>query len=64
MIGDDDFRFRWRRPDDLSAKESVDLPPRMMWLRYVIALVAILITGRIHDKRVDERDEFDAKGYL
>jgi hypothetical protein len=65
MIGDDDFRFRRHRPHDLSAKERADLPPpRMIWLRYAIALVAIIITGRIHDKRLDEQDELDAKGYL
>jgi hypothetical protein len=63
MIGDDDFRLRRYRPHDLSAKEPADRPPRMIWLRYAIALVAILITGRIHDKRL-EQDELDGKGYL
>jgi hypothetical protein len=36
----------------------------MIWLRYAIAVAAILITGRIHSKRFDEQDEPDAQGYL
>jgi hypothetical protein len=28
----------------------------MIWLRYAIAVAVILITGRIHSKRIDERD--------
>jgi hypothetical protein len=36
----------------------------MIWLRYVIAVAAILITGRIHSKRLDEQDEPDAQGYF
>jgi hypothetical protein len=34
----------------------------MIWLRYAIAVAAILITGRIHSKRLDEQDEPDAQG--
>ena len=48
----------------VSAEERADLSPRMIWLRYVIAVAAILITGRIHSKRLDEQDEPDAQGYL
>jgi hypothetical protein len=36
----------------------------MIWLRYAIAVAAILITGRVHSKRPDEQDEVDAQGYL
>jgi hypothetical protein len=36
----------------------------MIWLRYAIAVAAILITGRIHSKRLDEQDEPDAQRYL
>jgi hypothetical protein len=64
MIGDGGFRLRRNRPHGLSAKARAALPPRMIWLRYAIALVAIVITGRIHDKRLDEQDELDAKGCL
>ena len=35
----------------------------MIWLRYAFAVAAILITGRIHSKRLDEQDEPDARGY-
>jgi hypothetical protein len=52
------------RLDGVSAEERADLSPRMIWLRYVIAVAAILITGRIHSKRLDEQDEPDAQGYL
>jgi hypothetical protein len=36
----------------------------MIWLRYALAVAAILITGRIHCKGLDEQDEVDAQGYL
>jgi hypothetical protein len=36
----------------------------VIWLRYTIAVAAILITGRIHRKRLDEQDEPDAQGYF
>jgi hypothetical protein len=36
----------------------------MIWLRYVIAVAAILITGRIHNKHLDEQAEPDPQGYL
>jgi hypothetical protein len=47
-----------------SAKVGADFSPRMIWLHYAIALAAIIITGRIHDKRLDEQDDLDAHGYL
>lgn len=49
----------------VSAEERADFsPPRMIWLRYAIAVAAILITGRIHSKRLDEQREPDAHGHL
>jgi hypothetical protein len=36
----------------------------MIWLRYIIALTAILITGRIHSERLDKQDEPDVRGHL
>jgi hypothetical protein len=45
----------------VSAEERTELAPRMTWVRYVIALVAILVTGRIHSRRLDEQDEPDAR---
>jgi hypothetical protein len=41
-----------------------NLLPRMIWLRYAIAVAVILITGRIHSKRLDEQDEPDAQEYF
>jgi len=33
----------------------------VIWLRYAIAVAAILITGRIHSKHPHEQDEFDRR---
>lgn len=37
--------------------------PRVIWLRYAVAMIAILITGRIHSKRFGEQDEPSAQRY-
>jgi hypothetical protein len=44
-----------------SAEERTEPSSRMIWLHYAIALVAILITGRLHGRRLDEQDEPDAQ---
>jgi hypothetical protein len=33
----------------------------VIWLRFALAVAVILITGRIHGKRIDEQDEIDAQ---
>jgi hypothetical protein len=33
----------------------------VIWLRYAIAVAAILITGRIDSKRPQEQNEFDRR---
>ena len=63
-LGDGDPGLRWPRLHGLSPEERADLWPRMIWLRYALAVAAILITGRIHSKGLDEQDEVDAQGYL
>ena len=50
------------RLDDKSAEERTEPSSRMIWLRYVVAMAAILITGRIHSKRPDEQDGPAARG--
>jgi hypothetical protein len=36
----------------------------MIWLLSAIAVAAIVIAGRAHTKRLDERDDLHARGYL
>jgi hypothetical protein len=39
----------------LPAEERADLTASMIWLRYAIAVAVILITGRIHSKRLESK---------
>jgi hypothetical protein len=55
-MGHDDFGLLRVRLHGAWWEERVDLSPHVIWLRYAIAVVVILITGRIHSKRIDERD--------
>lgn len=36
----------------------------MIWLLAAIAVVSIVLAGRAHSKRLDERDDLHARGFL